>query len=74
VVITAELREKIMAAESRLPVPVQVEAMEFLFDPKLPAEAVLEFITSASPIRLFLTKPQLEELSKKAAAAASKID
>jgi hypothetical protein len=59
--------------QSKLPLPVEVTGLDFLSSPAAPKVAVLEFRTLANPIRIFLTKDQLETLATKATIAASKI-
>jgi hypothetical protein len=58
---------------SKLPLPVEVSGFEFLSSPAAPTHAVLEFWTESNPLRVFLTKAQLEQLASKAAIAATKI-
>jgi hypothetical protein len=58
---------------SKLPLPVEVTGFEFLSSPAAPTHAVLEFWTEGNPLRVFLTKAQLQELASKAAIAAIKI-
>jgi hypothetical protein len=58
---------------SKLPVPVEVIAMDFLVSPNTPKHAVLELRTQANPIRVFLTRVQIEELVMKSMMAAGKV-
>jgi len=58
---------------SRHPLPVEVTDFDFLSSPSAPTHAVLEFRTRSNPVRLFLTKAQIELLASKAKIAALKI-
>jgi hypothetical protein len=60
--------------QSKLPWPVEVTDFAFLTSPAAPAHAVLEFQTAANPLRVFLTKRQIEQLAAKAKIAATKIE
>jgi hypothetical protein len=59
---------------SRLPVPVEVLGLDFLSSRQAPTHVVLEFRTASNPIRVFLSKAQVEELQRKSGIAATKID
>ncbi len=59
---------------SKLPLPVEVIDFAFLSSPAAPAHAVLEFQTASNPVRLFLTKVQLELLGLKANKAAATLE
>ena len=58
---------------SRLPVPVEVTGLSFLKNADVPKYVVLEFQTTANPIRLFLTKAQTGLLASLAKTAATQI-
>ena len=58
---------------SKLPVPVEVTEILLRTSPSAPSHAVLELRTPANPIRVFLTKSQLEELASKARLAGAKL-
>ena len=58
---------------SSYPIPVETTGFEFEIPEGAPTSAVLEFRTFSNPVRLFLTKYQVEQLAAKATEAASKI-
>jgi hypothetical protein len=60
--------------QSKLPLPVEVTGFVFLTSPAAPAYTVLEFQTLANPVRVFLTKRQVEKLAAEARIAATKIE
>jgi hypothetical protein len=59
--------------QSKLPLPVEVTEILLHTSPAAPSHAVLELRTPTNPARFFLTRPQLEELAKKARTAAAKL-
>jgi hypothetical protein len=59
--------------ESKLPLPVEVTDLAIRKNPSIATHAVVEFVTAANPIRVFLTKQQLQKLSKDARVAAAKL-
>ena len=59
--------------QSKLPVPVEVTDFVFLVGPSAPTHAVLEFHTTENPVRVFLTKYQLQRIATDAIAAANKV-
>lgn len=58
---------------AKLPMPVEVLEIDFRKKKDLDTHVVLEFRTGLNPIRVFLTKQQLEELAVKAQIAATKL-
>ena len=59
--------------KSKFPLPSEVSDFRFLRSNILPGYAVLECDTPTNPVRLFFSKDQLEEVSKQARLAASKL-
>jgi hypothetical protein len=59
--------------QAKMPLPVEVIEFDFLRNQQIASHVVLELRTATNPIRLFLTKSQLQELSSKAQIAASKL-
>jgi hypothetical protein len=58
----------------KLPVPSEASDLRFLRGDTLPDHAVLEFDTAANPIRVFLSRHQLEKLIKDARITLAKIE
>ena len=59
--------------KSKFPLPSEVSDFRFLLRNNLPGYAVLECDTPINPVRLFFSREQLEELSKQARSAATKL-
>ena len=57
----------------KYPVPSEASDFRFLTSASAPDHAVLEIDTPTSPIRLFLSRDQLEQLAVKAGIARAKI-
>jgi hypothetical protein len=60
--------------KSEFPLPSEVSDFRFLLGNNLPGYAVLECDTPIDPVRLFFSREQLEELSKQARSAATKLE
>jgi hypothetical protein len=58
---------------SKLPIPVEVVDFQFLIDDTFPTHAVLEFVISTNPVRVFLTQGQLDHLAAKARLTSDKL-
>jgi hypothetical protein len=52
------------AHKYKLPLPVQISGFRFLISKSLRGMAVLEFDTLTNPIRVFLSKEQIEHLDR----------
>ena len=52
--------------KSKLPLPVEASDFRFLVSASAPGHAVLEFDTPTNPIRVFLSKEQIERLETQA--------
>jgi hypothetical protein len=63
-----------IALQSKLPYPIEISDLRFLRGDNLPGYAVLEFDTVANPIRVFLSRDQLERLVNDARITVAKID
>ena len=61
-----------MNHKSKLPLPSQVSSFRFLINKSLQGMAVLEFDTPTNPIRVFLSKQQIERLDKEARLTLAK--
>jgi hypothetical protein len=59
---------------SKLPLPSEITNLRFLRGDTLPGYAVLEFDTIANPIRVFLSRDQLEHLVRYARITLAKIE
>jgi hypothetical protein len=59
---------------SKLPLPSEVTDLRFLRSENLSGYAVLQFDTAANPIRVFLSREQLDRLVRNARIAIAKID
>ena len=57
----------------KLPVPSRVSDFRFRRDRKAPGYTVLEFDTATNPIRVFLSKEQLDELIAQARLTSEKL-
>ena len=58
---------------SKLPLPSEVTDFRFLVSDSLPGVAVLEFDTPSNPVRVFLSKKQLERLIGEAKITQTKL-
>jgi hypothetical protein len=59
--------------ESKLPLPVEATDLAIRMNPSIATHAVLEFETATNPIRIFLTRRQLQKLARDAELAAAKL-
>ncbi len=59
--------------QSKLPLPVEVLGIDFRKRKDIESHVVLELKTASNPLRVFLTKQQLQELASKAQIAATKL-
>jgi hypothetical protein len=59
---------------SKFPLPNEVLDFRFLRGANLPGYVVLEFDTAANPIRVFLSRAQIEQLVHYARITVAKID
>jgi hypothetical protein len=57
---------------SKFPLPSEVSDFRFLRGANLPGYVVLEFDTATNPIRVFLSRDQLEQLVRQAGIALAK--
>ena len=60
-------------SQSKLPLPIKALGMDFLTSKSSQTHVVLEFQTSSNPLRVFLSRQQLQELASKARVAATKL-
>jgi hypothetical protein len=60
-------------AKSKLPLPSEVSDFRFLRSDKAPGYAVLELATATNPVRVFLSREQIERLATEARITASKL-
>jgi hypothetical protein len=58
---------------NKLPIPSEISGFRFWRIHKPPGFAVLEFDTAANPIRVFLSKAQLDELIVQARLTSEKL-
>ena len=58
----------------KYPVPSEAIDFRFLTSGDAPGHAVLEFDTSSNPVRVFLSKEQLERLVSEAGITVAKLD
>ncbi len=59
---------------SKLPLPIEAKAVRFRRDPSQPKFAVLEVDTATNPIRIALSKSQIEQLAAFGTRTASYLE